>query len=175
MNFIRNFLVSIVWRLTERARFYHAEQSKMLFKKCGTGVYISPDAFLWGVGELSVGDDVCIHSFTTILCGGGVSIGTGTRIASNCSISSISHSIPRLDPYEKIFKAVSIGQRVWIGMGATILPGVTIGDFAVVAAGAVVTKDVETCTIVAGVPARVIRVFQKPETCYGNVGGGESR
>jgi len=172
MSYIPNCVLKLVWKLVERARYYHAEQNKRLFKKCGIRVYISPDAFLWGVGELSVGDDVCIHSFTTILCGGGVSIGTGTRIASNCSISSISHSIPRLDPNEKILKAVSIGQRVWIGMGATILPGVTIGDFAVVAAGAVVTKNVETCTIVAGVPARVIRVFQKPETCYGSVGDG---
>lgn len=60
-------------------------------------------------------------------------------------------------------------------MGATILPGVAIGDFAVVAAGAVVTKDVETCTIVAGVPARVIRVFPKPEMGCGSVDDAERR
>lgn len=54
-------------------------------------------------------------------------------------------------------KPVHIGKRAWIGAGATILPGVTIGDNAVVGAGSVVTKDVEPDTIVAGNPARLIR------------------
>ena len=56
-------------------------------------------------------------------------------------------------------KPVKIGCRVWIGSHATILPGVTIGDNAVVAAGAVVTKDVEPNMVVAGVPAKVIKKF----------------
>jgi acetyltransferase-like isoleucine patch superfamily enzyme len=175
MKYIPNFVLKIIWSLVEHSRYYHAESTKKQFRKCGARVEISPNAFLWGVGELSVGDDVCVHSFTHIFCGGGVRIGTGTRISSNCAISSIAHSIPRLDPNEKILKPVSIGQRVWIGMGAIILPGVTVGDFAVVAAGAVVTKDVETCTIVAGVPARVIRTFQKPEMDYGGAGAPERR
>lgn len=175
MKYIPNCVLNLVWKLVERARYYHAEQNKRLFKKCGIRVEISPNAFLWGVSELSVGDDVAIQSFTHIFCSGGVTIGNGTRISTNCSISSVTHSIPRLDPNEKILKPVSIGQRVWIGMGAVILPGVTIGDFAVVAAGAVVTKDVETCTVVAGVPARVIRIFQKPEMGCKSVGDAERR
>ena len=54
-------------------------------------------------------------------------------------------------------KPVHIGKDAWIGAGATILPGVTVGDNAVVAAGAVVTKDVAPNTIVGGNPAKVIR------------------
>ena len=52
---------------------------------------------------------------------------------------------------------VTVGKNAWIGMNATICPGVTIGKYAVVGAGAVVTKDVETHTIVGGVPARKIK------------------
>ena len=165
MKVIQNFFFRTIWSLVERSRYYNAERIKKQFKKCGARVYLSPNACLWGVDELSVGDDVCIHSFTHIFCGGGVSIGAGTRISSNCAISSVTHSIPHLDPSEKILIPVSIGKSVWIGMGAIILPGVAIGDFAVVAAGAVVSKNVESCTVVAGVPARVIRQFDKPLTC----------
>jgi len=52
---------------------------------------------------------------------------------------------------------VTIGRNVWIGRGAVLLPGVTIGDHAVVAAGAIVTKDVPAAAVVAGNPARVVR------------------
>ena len=52
---------------------------------------------------------------------------------------------------------VHIGKGVWVGANATITPGVTIGDDAIVAAGAVVTKDVEAGTVVAGVPAKVVK------------------
>ncbi|WP_280516425.1 DapH/DapD/GlmU-related protein, partial [Actinomyces succiniciruminis] len=52
---------------------------------------------------------------------------------------------------------IDIGRRVWIGAGASIMPGVTVGDDAVIAGGAVVTKDVPPRSVVAGVPARVIR------------------
>ena len=57
-------------------------------------------------------------------------------------------------------KPVKIGNKVWIGAHATILPGVTIGDGAVVAAGAVVTKDVPSNVVVAGVPAKVIKEIE---------------
>ena len=58
---------------------------------------------------------------------------------------------------------IHIGKHVWIGSNATVLPGVTIGDGAIVAAGAVVTKDVPKNTIVSGVPARVMRHLSQKE------------
>ncbi|GIQ80928.1 hypothetical protein KIPB_001808 [Kipferlia bialata] len=57
----------------------------------------------------------------------------------------------------ELSKPVTIGNRVWLGMGAQILPGVTIGDDCVVGAGSVVTRDIPPGCVVAGVPARVIR------------------
>ena len=58
---------------------------------------------------------------------------------------------------------IHIGRHVWIGANATVLPGVTIGEGAIVAAGAVVTKDVPKNTMVGGVPARVIRTIDEEE------------
>lgn len=58
---------------------------------------------------------------------------------------------------------VRIGRNVWVGRQAIVMPGVTIGDHAVVAAGAVVTKDVPARSVVAGVPARVVRAFECPD------------
>ena len=54
---------------------------------------------------------------------------------------------------------VTLGKNVWVGAHATILPGVTVGDNAVIAAGAVVTKDVPANTVVAGVPAKIIKTI----------------
>ena len=58
---------------------------------------------------------------------------------------------------------IHIGKQVWIGANATILPGVTVGDGAVIAAGAVVTRDVPERAVVAGVPARVVKTIEKAE------------
>lgn len=58
---------------------------------------------------------------------------------------------------------IKIGNKVWIGSNATILPGVTVGDGAIIAAGAVVTKDVDSMSIVAGVPAKFVRKIKVKE------------
>lgn len=92
-----------------------------------------------------------------MMSAGGITIDDGAMIAANVQIISNNH-----DLYERqviTCKPVNIGKNVWIGAGATILPGVTIGDNAVVGAASVVTKDVEANTIVAGNPAKLIKVI----------------
>jgi acetyltransferase-like isoleucine patch superfamily enzyme len=59
-------------------------------------------------------------------------------------------------------KPIVIRNDAWLGAGCTVLPGVCVGEFAIVGAGAVVTKHVPACTIVAGVPAKVVRTIEKP-------------
>lgn len=94
---------------------------------------------------------------------GGISIGNGTCIAANVSILSENHNYDSLDlkyiPFDsrKIHKPVIIEENVWIGHGTTIIPGVKIGEGAVVAAGSVVTKDVPNYTVVGGNPAKTIK------------------
>ena len=88
---------------------------------------------------------------------GGISVGKGTKIGPRVNLITENHGIA---PSRRTFlasKAIRIGRNVWIGAAATILPGVTVGDNAIVAAGSVVSHDVPPNTIVAGVPAKVIR------------------
>jgi acetyltransferase-like isoleucine patch superfamily enzyme len=94
---------------------------------------------------------------------GGITIGEGTHIGCRAVITTTDHD------YEKGLESVRprpvrIGKNVWIGANTTIIPGVTIGDGAVVGAGAVVTSDVEPYAVVAGVPARKIKMrkIEKP-------------
>ncbi|MFN8710810.1 MAG: acyltransferase, partial [Planctomyces sp.] len=76
-------------------------------------------------------------------------------IGPEASILSLGHD-PQSPSFEDVGGDITIGDRVWIGYRALIMPGVNIGEGAVVAAGAVVTRDVEPYTIVAGVPAKKI-------------------
>ena len=94
------------------------------------------------------------HSFTAMSIGG-ISSGEGTFIGPNVSIVTDNH---RLDDVTVLnCHPVRIGRGVWIGVGACVMPGVTVGDDAVIAGGAVVTRDVPARAVVAGVPARIIR------------------
>lgn len=88
---------------------------------------------------------------------GGVTIGDDVLIGHNCVIATLNHNQAPDQRGNLIPSPVRIGNKVWIGANATILPGVTIGDGAIIAAGAVVTKDVAPMTIVGGVPAKFIK------------------
>lgn len=88
---------------------------------------------------------------------GGIYIGDDCLLGHNVVIATLNHLVNPEERNGMIPKPVRIGNKVWIGSNATILPGVTIGDNAIVGAGAVVTKDVPTNAIVAGNPARIIK------------------
>lgn len=112
-------------------------------------------------GSIRIARRVWLGPYVVIYGHGGVDIGEQTLISMHCAILSSNHAIP---PIGTLIRDVSdellptkIGRDVWIGANAVILGGVTIGDGAVIAAGAVVTKDVEAGAVVAGVPARLVR------------------
>lgn len=108
--------------------------------------------------NLRVGRNVFINHGCTLSDIGGIEIGDDVLIAPNVSLLSSGHPVDPLDRRRRVTAApISIGRNVWIGAGATVLQGVTIGDDSVVAAGAVVVDDVPAATLVAGVPARVLR------------------
>jgi acetyltransferase-like isoleucine patch superfamily enzyme len=107
--------------------------------------------------NLHLGTDVFINMGCRFQDTGGITIGDGSLIGHGSTLTTLNHS---LDPHRRgdmVPAPVVIGRKAWLGAGVTVVPGVTIGDGAVVGAGAVVTKDVPPDTIVAGVPARVIR------------------
>ena len=107
--------------------------------------------------NIHVGENVFINACCHFQDHGGVTIGDGCQIGHNVVFATLNHG---LQPEERgiTYPApIVLGKNVWVGSNSTILQGVTIGDNAVIAAGAVVTKDVEAGTIVGGVPARFIK------------------
>ncbi|WP_272946772.1 acyltransferase [Antricoccus suffuscus] len=116
--------------------------------------------FLFSLKNLEIGNRVSIHPMCYIDASGGVRIGDDVSVAHGVTIMSTEHqfvdiSVPIRDqPIE--FVPVVINNDVWIGAGAKILAGVSVGHGSVVAAGAVVTRDVPPLMVVAGVPARVL-------------------
>lgn len=130
--------------------------------RIGRRVVYYPGVWIFTGRNLSLGDDVDLAKGVLVTSGGGVSIGDRVLVGYGTSIISSNHRIPPM--HGRIFEsghvrdAVTIQRDVWIGANCTILPGVTIGEGAVVAAGSVVTRDVPPFSVVGGVPARVIKV-----------------
>lgn len=119
-------------------------------------------ARIYSPRSVSIGRNVSINDFVHIWGAGGVTIGDNTLVAAHTIITSQTHDVEALGRgalYRQthLAKEVRIGKNVWIGSGAVILPGITIGDDSVVAAGAVVTKNVPSKTLVVGVPAKAVR------------------
>ena len=115
------------------------------------------------VGDVVIGDNTRIGIHNTII--GPVTIGSHVNLAQGITVTALNHNFKdttlRIDEQGISTQPVIIGDDVWIGANAVILPGVTIGNHAVVAAGAVVTKDVPDNTIVGGVPAKEIKKILK--------------
>lgn len=111
------------------------------------------------VGDVLIGDYTRIGMHNTVI--GPVTIGNHVNLAQGITITALNHNFTdkekRIDEQGISTSAVNIGDDIWIGANAVILPGVTIGHHAVIAAGAVVNKDVPAHTLVAGVPAKVIK------------------
>ena len=109
--------------------------------------------------NIHVGDNFLANYNVTILDRGKVVIGNNVLLAPGVLITTVNHSLSRKGRRDGLCtaKPVTIGDDVWIGGNVTVLPGVTIGDNVIVAAGAVVTKDIPSNSIAAGVPAKVIR------------------
>lgn len=109
--------------------------------------------------NLILNENIYIGHFNNIRCAKKIIIGENTKIAQFVTIVDSNYNIEKKDINfdEAIKREVIIGNNVWIGANCVILPGVNIGDYSVIAAGSVVTKDIPSETIVAGNPARIIK------------------
>lgn len=108
--------------------------------------------------NLHLGEDVFINIGCRFQDAGGITIGDGSLIGHGSTLTTLDHGVDPDRRADMIPAPIVIGRKVWLGASVTVVPGVTIGDGAIVGAGAVVTKDVPANAIVAGVPARVIRM-----------------
>lgn len=109
--------------------------------------------------NITIGKNVFINSGCHFQDQGGIEIGDGCLIGHNVVLATINHDLYPENKRINHYAPIKLGKSVWVGLNSTILPGVTVGDWAVVAAGAVVTRDVPPLTIVGGVPAKVIRTI----------------
>ncbi len=131
----------------------------------GEGIKIWRDVMVDDYRKLSIGDNVAISRSAMFVTLGGVSLGNNVIISFGCKILSAGHRIP---PVGEAIRSsgieiapVVIEDDVWVCAGAIVLPGVTVGTGAVVAAGAIVNRDVPPYSIVGGTPARVLRMRER--------------
>ena len=109
--------------------------------------------------EVTIGKGCIIMNGCLMMSAGGITIDDGAMIAANCQLISNNH-----DPYERMVitcKPVHIKKGAWIGAGSTILPGVTVGKYAIVGASSTVTKDIPDYAVAVGSPAKVIKYLDK--------------
>lgn len=131
---------------------------ELIGKKMDDSFLLIPPFYATGGPDITVGRNVFVNQNCTFYDLGGLDIADDVMIGPNVSLITSGHPIePSRRRDGVIAKPIAIGRNVWIGAGATIIGGVTVGENSVVAAGSVVTKDVPPNTLVGGNPARVIR------------------
>lgn len=108
--------------------------------------------------NLTLGRGVFINLGCRFQDTGGIAIGDGTLIGHGSTLTTLNHHVDPDRRADMVPAPIRVGRKVWLGAAVTVVPGVTIGDGAIVGAGAVVTKDVPPNAIVAGVPAKLIRM-----------------
>lgn len=143
---------------------YNNLVNELFYGKIGKDSYMMPPLAVVGASQISIGNNVFIMDGILLMGSGGITIEDNAQIAANVQILSNNHDLR--DREIITLSPVRICRGAWIGAGATILPGVTIGENAVVGAASVVTRDVAPNTIVAGNPAKVLRSFDPSTDNY---------
>lgn len=142
---------------------------KEMFAEAGEGCYIEPPFHAnWGGKHVRLGNYVYANFNLTLVDDGNIDIGDNVMFAPNVTVITATHPVlPALREKGLQFNVdVKICPNVWIGAGAIIMPGITVGENSVVGAGSVVTKDVPPNTVVVGNPARVLREIGEHDLIY---------
>ena len=144
---------------------YHTDEelralmSRLVGYRVDDGFRLFPPVYTDFGKNIKIGKDVFVNSGCCFQDQGGVTLGDGCLVGHNVVFATLDHDKRPGRRGDMTAAPIVVGKDVWIGAHATILKGVTIGDDAIVAAGAVVTRDVPPNTIAAGVPARVVKTI----------------
>ena len=146
-------------------KYHTQEELQVLFQRltgrqAGEGFRLFPPFYTDFGKNITIGDHVFINSGCHFQDQGGIYIGDGALIGHNVVIATVNHDLDPANGRKNSYLPVKLGNHVWVGSNAVILPGVTVGEWAVIAAGAVVTRDVPPYTVVGGVPAKVIKTVE---------------
>lgn len=143
---------------------FHRKRTLKKLKKLGSHSYIHDSVLLGNEKNISISDYVHIQPDCRLYAEGAeIIIDKGSILAHNVQIFTRNHVYNAIDlhylPYDERYesKQVIIGKYVWIASNVLIMPGVTIDDGAVIAAGSVVTKNIPKCAVVGGNPAKIIK------------------
>ncbi len=131
-----------------------------MFAETGEDCYIEPQLYAnWGGRHVHFGNSVYANFNLTLVDDTDIFVGDNTMFAPNVILTTAGHPVePRLRERAYQFNLpIHIGRNVWIGAGAVVLPGVTVGDNSVIGAGSVVTKDIPANVVAYGNPCRVVR------------------
>lgn len=137
--------------------------SRLIGKKVDGTFRLFPPFYTDFGKNITIGKNVFINSGCHFQDQGGIVIGDNTLIGHNVVLATINHDLNPANSRKNHYASIHIANNVWIGSNATVLPGVTIGEWAVIAAGAVVAKDVPPYAVVGGVPAKVIKIVKEGE------------
>lgn len=150
---------------TEINRTYHEPEeirrlfSELIGNEVDEGFNLFPP-FTTDCGKnIHLGKGVFINSGCRFQDQGGITIGDYSLIGHNVVLATLNHNLNPKKRANLIPSPIKIGKRVWVGSNSTLLPGIIIGDNAVIGAGSVVTKDVPANAVVAGVPARIVKTI----------------
>lgn len=145
------------------------ELLRKMFAEIGDGCYIEPPLHAnWGGHHVHFGKNIYANFGLTLVDDSHIFVGDGTMFAPGVIVSTAGHPIAP-EFREKVFQynmPVHIGKNCWIGAGAIILPGVTIGDNTVIGAGSVVTRDIPANVVAFGTPCRVVREIGEHDREY---------
>lgn len=148
---------------------YHTQKelqaifSKLIGHEVDDSFYLFPPFYSEFGKNIKIGKNVFFNAGCKFQDQGGITIDDDVLLGHNVVLATINHGLSPKTRHWNYIAPIHIGKNVWVGSNATILQGVTVGDHAIIAAGAVVTKDVAPGTIVGGVPAKFIRNIDEDE------------
>ncbi len=134
---------------------YNELVKELFMGNIGENTRVMPPVTVVRGNKVRIGKNVVVMNSSLFMAAGGITIEDDVMVAANVQLISNNHDL--YDHAVLTCKPIHLKRNCWIGAGATILPGVTVGENAVVAAGAVVTKDVEENIVVGGNPAKLIK------------------
>lgn len=167
LKFFRAICQETVKTCMEINSVYHTPEelvdlmSKLTGKNVDASFRMYPPFYTDFGRNITFGKNVFLNSGCKFQDQGGITIGDNCLIGHNAVLATANHALELAKNRKLNYAPIKICDNVWLGANVTVLQGVTIGEWAVVAAGAVVTKDVEPYTIVGGVPAKFIKKVER--------------